>query len=82
MQKLTAFSFILLVLTSFVNAQESSTTFKIYYNFSKTVFIIYFNKVDLSKIISSFSIRDYKTMPITTHCHLQKLFNLRSGLRI
>ncbi|HKL32172.1 MAG TPA: hypothetical protein VJ919_06555 [Tangfeifania sp.] len=39
MQKLTAFSFILLVLTSFVNAQESSTTtFKIYYNFNKTVF--------------------------------------------
>ena len=38
MQKTAAFSCILLLLTSFVNAQESATTFKVYYNFSKTVF--------------------------------------------
>jgi len=39
MQKTAAFSCILLLLTNFVSAQESSnTTFKIYYNFSKTVF--------------------------------------------
>lgn len=37
MQKTAALSFILLFLTSFVNAQEN-TTFKIYYNFDKTVF--------------------------------------------
>lgn len=39
MQKTTALSFILLLLTSFASAQNSSnTTFKVYYNFSKTVF--------------------------------------------